>query len=96
MNQGPDTGDPYQVGVTFRVEFADTDTQARVYYGNYFRYFDRARFAYWEAIGCDGAGVRLAPHRGGAEVGHDALQIGMQVSTRIGIVPSLALPDPRV
>jgi acyl-CoA thioester hydrolase len=58
MNQGLDTGDPYQVGVTFRVEFADTDTQARVYYGNYFRYFDRARFAYWEAIGCDGAGVR--------------------------------------
>lgn len=44
--------------VTFRVEFADTDTQARVYYGNYFKFFDRARFAYWEAIGCDDAGVR--------------------------------------
>jgi acyl-CoA thioester hydrolase len=58
MNQGPDTGDLYQVGVTFRVEFADTDTQGRVYYANYFRYFDRARFAYWEAIGCDEAGVR--------------------------------------
>ena len=44
--------------VTFRVEFADTDTQGRAYYANYFRYFDRARFAYWEAIGCDEAGVR--------------------------------------
>ncbi len=48
----------FQASVTFRVEFADTDTQQRVYYGNYFRFFDRARFAYWEAIGCDEAGVR--------------------------------------
>lgn len=48
----------FQAGVTFRVEFADTDTQQRVYYGNYFRFFDRARFAYWEAVGCDEAGVR--------------------------------------
>ena len=52
------TVDLYQVSVTFRVDFADTDPQSRVYYGNYFRYFDRARFAYWEAIGCDEAGVR--------------------------------------
>ncbi len=58
MRQKPGTGELYQAGVTFRVEFADTDTQARVYYGNYFRFFDRARFAYWEAIGCDEAGVR--------------------------------------
>jgi acyl-CoA thioester hydrolase len=52
------TGNLFQVSVTFRVEFADTDTQGRVYYANYLRYFDRARFAYWEAIGCDEAGVR--------------------------------------
>lgn len=48
----------YQASVTFRVEFVDTDAQARVWYGNYFRYFERARCAYWEAIGCDAAGVR--------------------------------------
>jgi len=58
MNQGPGSSEPYRAGVTFRVDFADADPQARVYYGNYFRYFDRARFAYWEAIGCDAAGVR--------------------------------------
>ena len=52
------SGDLYQAGVTFRVEFADTDAQARVWYGNYFRYFERARCAYWEAIGCDAAWVR--------------------------------------
>ncbi len=50
--------DLYQAGATFRVDFSDTDPQGRVYYANYFRYFDRARFAYWEAIGCDEAGVR--------------------------------------
>ncbi len=44
--------------MTFRVEFVDTDAQARVWYGNYFRYFERARCAYWEAIGYDAAWVR--------------------------------------
>ncbi len=57
-DQKRETVDPYKASVTFRVDFADTDPQARVYYGNYFRYFDRARFAYWDAIGCDAAGVR--------------------------------------
>ena len=57
-NDKPQTGDVFQAGVTFRVEFADTDAQARVWYGNYFRYFERARCAYWEAIGCDAAWVR--------------------------------------
>lgn len=36
---------------TFRVEYADIDAQGRVYYGNYTRYFDRARFAFWAACG---------------------------------------------
>ncbi len=57
-NHKPQTGDLFQAGATFRVDFADTDPQARVYYGNYFRYFDRARFAYWDAIGCDAAAGR--------------------------------------
>lgn len=58
MAQQPLGENLFQAGVTFRVDFADTDAQARVYYGHYFRFFDRARFAYWEAIGCDAAGVR--------------------------------------
>lgn len=37
--------------VTFRVDYADIDAQGRVYYGNYVRYFDRARFAFWSACG---------------------------------------------
>lgn len=36
---------------TFRVEYADIDAQGRVYYGNYTRYFDRARFAFWTVCG---------------------------------------------
>ncbi len=37
--------------VTFRVDYADIDAQGRAYYGNYIRYFDRARFAFWSAWG---------------------------------------------
>lgn len=36
---------------TFRVEYADIDAQGRVYYGNYTRYFDRARFVFWARCG---------------------------------------------
>ncbi|MGH7361729.1 MAG: acyl-CoA thioesterase [Candidatus Methylomirabilales bacterium] len=40
-----------EAAVTFRVDYADIDAQGRVYYGNYVRYFDRARFAFWSACG---------------------------------------------
>ncbi|HEV8663485.1 MAG TPA: thioesterase family protein [Candidatus Methylomirabilis sp.] len=40
-----------EAAVTFRVDYADIDAQGRVYYGNYTRYFDRARFAFWSACG---------------------------------------------
>lgn len=40
-----------EAAVTFRVDYADIDAQGRVYYGNYTRYFDRARFAFWGACG---------------------------------------------
>lgn len=40
-----------EAAVTFRVDYADIDAQGRVYYGNYARYFDRARFAFWDACG---------------------------------------------
>jgi acyl-CoA thioester hydrolase len=58
VNRDLGAGNPFQAQAAFRVDFADTDIQDRVYYANYFRYFDRARFAYWEAIGCDEADVR--------------------------------------
>ncbi len=44
--------------VTFRVEYADIDAQGRVYYGNYTRYFDRARFAFWAACGLSPEEIR--------------------------------------
>jgi len=41
----------YPVSTTFRVDYADTDGQGRVFYPNYFRFFDRGRFAYWVRLG---------------------------------------------
>ena len=34
-----------------RVIFGDTDQMGVVYYGNYMRYFESARAAYWRALG---------------------------------------------
>ena len=42
----------------FRVDYADIDAQGRVYYGNYTRYFDRARFAFWGACGFSADEIR--------------------------------------
>jgi len=47
-----------EAAVTFRVEYADIDAQGRVYYGNYTRYFDRARFAFWTACGLSPEEIR--------------------------------------
>lgn len=57
-NREPGTENLFQVRATFRVDLADADSQGGVYSGNFFRYFGRARSAYWKAIGCDAAGVR--------------------------------------
>ena len=42
----------FPASTTFRVEYADTDGQGRVFFANYFRFFDRGRFVYWERLGC--------------------------------------------
>lgn len=48
----------YPASTTFRVEYADTDGQGRVFYANYFRFFDRGRFAYWTRLGLSGDEIK--------------------------------------
>jgi acyl-CoA thioester hydrolase len=52
----------YPVSTTFRVDYADTDGQGRVLYQNYFRFFDRGRFAYWERLGLSVAEIKQLEH----------------------------------
>jgi len=44
------------------VEYADTDGQGRVFYPNYFRFFDRGRFAYWAQLGLTGEEIKQIEH----------------------------------
>jgi len=48
----------YPVSTTFRVEYAETDGQGRVFFANYFLFFDRGRFAYWERLGLTADDIR--------------------------------------
>ena len=48
----------YPVSTTFRVDYADTDGQGRVFYPNYFRFFDRGRFAYWVRLGLSASEIK--------------------------------------
>ncbi|HXH10388.1 MAG TPA: thioesterase family protein [Alphaproteobacteria bacterium] len=48
----------YPVSTTFRVEYGDTDGQGRVFFANYFLFFDRGRFAYWERLGLSAEDIR--------------------------------------
>jgi acyl-CoA thioester hydrolase len=41
----------FSASTTFRVEYGDTDGQGRVFYANYWRFFDRGRCAYWIQLG---------------------------------------------
>jgi acyl-CoA thioester hydrolase len=52
----------YPVSTTFRVEYAETDGQGRVFFANYFLYFDRGRFAYWERLGLSADDIRRIEH----------------------------------
>jgi acyl-CoA thioester hydrolase len=52
----------YPASTTFRVEYADTDGQGRVFYANYLRFFDRGRCAYWEQAGLSEGEVRQIEH----------------------------------
>jgi len=40
------------------VEYAETDGQGRVFFANYFLFFDRGRFAYWERLGLTADDIR--------------------------------------
>jgi acyl-CoA thioester hydrolase len=52
----------YPVSTTFRVEYAETDGQGRVFFANYFLFFDRGRFAYWERLGLSVDDIRAIEH----------------------------------
>ncbi len=54
--------DGYPASATFRVDYADTDGQGRVFYPNYFRFFDRGRFAYWVQLGLTEEEVKRIEH----------------------------------
>jgi acyl-CoA thioester hydrolase len=41
----------YPASTSFRVEYAETDAQGRVFYANYLNFFDRGRIAYWVCAG---------------------------------------------
>jgi acyl-CoA thioester hydrolase len=43
---------------SFRVEYVDTDATRTVYYGNYFRYFERAEEEFYRSLGFSFAGFR--------------------------------------
>jgi acyl-CoA thioester hydrolase len=48
----------FSASTTFRVEYGDTDGQGRVFYANYWRFFDRGRCAYWMQLGLSEAEIR--------------------------------------
>jgi acyl-CoA thioester hydrolase len=52
----------YPASTTFRVEYAETDGQGRVFFANYFLFFDRGRFAYWEQLGLSADDIRAIEH----------------------------------
>jgi acyl-CoA thioester hydrolase len=52
----------YPASTTFRVEYAATDGQGRVFFANYFLFFDRGRFAYWEQLGLSAGDIRSLEH----------------------------------
>jgi acyl-CoA thioester hydrolase len=52
----------YAASTTFRVEYAETDGQGRVFFANYFLFFDRGRFAYWEQLGLSADDIRAIEH----------------------------------
>jgi len=41
----------FKAFIDLRVGYADTDAQGVLYYGNFFSFFDRARFEYWHQLG---------------------------------------------
>ena len=52
----------YLASTTFRVEYAETDGQGRVFYANYWRFVDRGRFAYWVRLGLSEEEIRRLEH----------------------------------
>jgi acyl-CoA thioester hydrolase len=52
----------YPAATTFRVEYADTDGQGRVFYANYLHFFDRGRCMYWERAGLSEEEIRQVEH----------------------------------
>lgn len=52
----------YPATATFRVEYGETDGQGRVFYANYWRFFDRGRSAYWEGAGFSEDAIRQIEH----------------------------------
>jgi acyl-CoA thioester hydrolase len=58
-------GDPwkdYPASARFRVEYAETDGQGRVFYANYLLFFDRGRIAYWVQAGLSEEEIRHIEH----------------------------------
>lgn len=64
----------YPVSTTFRVDYADTDGQGRVSYTNYFRFFDRGRFAYWARLGLSVSEIK--------QIEHDTVMVEVQCTYR--------------
>ena len=52
----------YPAATTFRVDYGETDGQGRVFYANYWRFFDRGRFAYWVQLGLSEEEIRRLEH----------------------------------
>jgi len=52
----------YPASTSFRVEYAETDGQGRVFYANYWRFVDRGRFAYWVRLGLSEEEIRRLEH----------------------------------
>jgi acyl-CoA thioester hydrolase len=52
----------YPASTTFRVEYAETDGQGRVFYANYLLFFDRGRVAYWTRAGLSEEEVKRIEH----------------------------------
>jgi len=48
----------FSASTTFRVEYGETDGQGRVFYANYWRFFDRGRCAYWMQLGLSEEEIR--------------------------------------
>jgi acyl-CoA thioester hydrolase len=52
----------YPASTTFRVEYAETDGQGRVFYANYLLFFDRGRMAYWVQAGLSEEEIKRIEH----------------------------------